>query len=138
MGRALERRPGAPETRDLEHPDYRKTTRMETIQPVAFDQWRMQYLEPLIDRVAHLDWQIASLQSRLMVAERLTLQLTAVMTEPARINAVEEVRESVVKELNFAQQNPGHEILAQHLQDQITQLDKSLETMRAKLAATLS
>jgi predicted patatin/cPLA2 family phospholipase len=97
------------------------------------EAWLRQYLKPLTDRIAQLDWQAALLHARLMVSERLTVQLTAVMTEPARVNALQQVRDSVQKELTFAEQSAGLEILAQHLRDQITHLDKSIETMRANL-----
>ncbi|WP_341920935.1 hypothetical protein [Hydrocarboniphaga effusa] len=89
----------------------------------------------MTDRIAQLDGQFALLHSRLMVAEHLSLQLSTVMTEPARIRAVQEVRNSVAQELHYAQQSAGLEVLAQHLQEQVNHLDNSLAVMRAKLAA---
>lgn len=108
---------------------------MESAEQASLEQWLRSYLKPLTDRIAQLDGQFALLHSRLMVAEHLSLQLSTVMTEPARIRAVQEVRNSVAQELHYAQQSAGLDVLAQHLQEQVNHLDNSLEVMRAKLAA---
>ena len=104
---------------------------MDLSSQTELEPWLRNYLKPLTDRIAQLDWQAALLHARLMVAERLAMQTTVVMSDTARIAALEEVKSSISKELDFAASSPGLEVLAGHLRDQITRLDNSLETMRA-------
>jgi hypothetical protein len=108
---------------------------MDTAQQASLDQWLRQYLKPLTDRLAQLDGQFALLHSRLMVAECFALQLAGVMTDSARVRAVQAVRNSVLQELEYARQTPGLDVLAQHLQEQVDHLEGSLVNLRARLDA---
>lgn len=100
------------------------------------DAQLQQRLQSVDARIAELDGHYASLHSRLMVAERLALQLAAAMNESARIRAVEEVRHSVALELDYVIQSGRQGPLAEHLREQIAHLDRSLDILRARLIAS--